>query len=260
MTHSYHVEPVDSKLAARLETVKARRTMKADLDSIFSQVATPATRTAGLNALHAMLARVCLGNDPKDVAVWFQPEVIPINESPVDLHRTISTRPESHATLAEQTEQMLNVVQGLCLMHEKTRGMFKRGENMKIILRLLEDPSKINSNLLQMALDTLTAILVDSSENIRVAWSIQDLRLFERIGMATVTKLLENRNVDRCARMKCIEFLYFYLMPEKSYLQPNVVETRLSGAMVSRSKTSEEKREFLKKYLPTFVRVMTPRS
>lgn len=65
-------------------------------------------------------------------AVWFQPEVTPVDGSPVDLHRTISTRPESLVTLAEQTEQMLNVVQGLCLMHEKTRDMFKREENMKV--------------------------------------------------------------------------------------------------------------------------------
>ncbi|RUS28982.1 cell division control protein 14, SIN component-domain-containing protein [Jimgerdemannia flammicorona] len=104
------------------------------------------------------------------------------------------------SALVEQIELMLNAVQGLCLIHVGSRRMFAQNNNMKVVsclcfvntlLLLLENPSKAEPSLLRATLDTLICILADSSEN---------TRLFERVGMATVTQLLKNRNVGHDVR------------------------------------------------------------
>ncbi|TFY72964.1 hypothetical protein EVG20_g4 [Dentipellis fragilis] len=70
-------------------------------------------------------------------------------------------------------------------------------------------PAKQDSAVVPLtsaALDTLLCILVDSSPA---------LRIFETLnGVHIVVKILKRANTPRDVRMKCLEFLYFYLMDE----------------------------------------------
>ena len=97
-------------------------------------------------------------------------------------------------------------------------------------------------------------------------------RTFENVdGLLTVTSLFKSRGTSREVKMKVVEFLYFYLMPETPYLS---ISSRQSsgelqrspskrlGAATSRNisgmgegpdeatKTTEEKQRFLGRYLP----------
>jgi len=65
-------------------------------------------------------------------------------------------------------------------------------------------------------LDTLLCILVDSSRSLRVFESCN--------GVQTIVKLLKRAHTPRDVRMKCLEFLYFYLMDETSSRSATSIE------------------------------------
>ncbi|KAK5004099.1 hypothetical protein LTR28_009346 [Elasticomyces elasticus] len=75
---------------------------------------------------------------------------------------------------------------------------------MNLLLDLLDaaNPPRVQS---QTLLVLVTALLATP----------QNTRSFEDIdGLLTVTSLFKSRSTSREVKMKCLEFLYFYLMPE----------------------------------------------
>ena len=100
---------------------------------------------------------------------------------------------------------------------------------------------------------TLVAALVDAPGNTRT---------FEALdGLLAITSLFRSRATSRDVKLKLVEFLYFYLMPEAPLL-PAVVDeegrsvgTQASGevrgpdGMVARTKTTEEKQAILGRHL-----------
>lgn len=98
----------------------------------------------------------------------------------------------------------LSNLQGILLLHPPSRTIFSREIYMNLLLDLL-DPFNcpaIQSSTLLVLVTTLLA-------------HPHNARAFERIdGLLTITSLFKSPNTTQSVKLKLIEFLYFYLMPE----------------------------------------------
>jgi hypothetical protein len=116
----------------------------------------------------------------------------------------------------------LNVLQGLMLLHPPSRILFHREDYMNLLLDLL-DPSN-PPNVQSQALLVLVTALLDQPGNTRV---------FEEVdGLLTVTSLFKNRSTTTEVKMRTLEFLYFYLMPEAP---PSTSSSAPNTAVLQRS-------------------------
>ncbi|KAI5467112.1 putative cell division control protein [Mariannaea sp. PMI_226] len=98
----------------------------------------------------------------------------------------------------------LDLIQGTMLLHPPSKALFSREQNMNLLLDLLEP---FNCPAIQSAtLLTLVTALIDTPRNTR---TFEDLD-----GLLTVTSLFKSRSTAREVKLKLVEFLYFYLMPE----------------------------------------------
>ncbi|OTA96478.1 hypothetical protein M434DRAFT_67688 [Hypoxylon sp. CO27-5] len=98
----------------------------------------------------------------------------------------------------------LDLVQGVMLLHPPSKTLFSRELYMNLLLDLLEPdfcPAIQSATIV-----TLVTALIDTPRNTRT---------FENLdGLLTITSLFRNRCTSREVKLKLIEFLYFYLMPE----------------------------------------------
>ncbi|KAF8914352.1 cell division control protein 14, SIN component-domain-containing protein [Gymnopilus junonius] len=122
--------------------------------------------------------------------------------------------------LAAQVTLALSIIQGIVLNHDASKVYMGRKCALEILLDLLlvsrhitppsdgsDSTSKSNSlPLTSIVLDTLLCVLVDSSPALRV--------FEEAHGVQAVVKILKRAGTPREVRMKCLEFLYFYLLDE----------------------------------------------
>lgn len=98
----------------------------------------------------------------------------------------------------------LDLIQGVFLLHPPSKTLFSREQNMNLLLDLLEP---FNCPAIQSAtLLTLVVALIDTPSNTRTFESLD--------GLLTVTSLFKSRSTSREVKLKLIEFLYCYLMPE----------------------------------------------
>ncbi|KAK2801461.1 hypothetical protein FQN51_005355 [Onygenales sp. PD_10] len=164
----------------------------------------------------------------------------------------------------------LDLIQGTLLLHPPSRSLFAREIYMNLLLDLLEPancPAIQSSTLL-----TLVTALLDNPANTRT-FEVLD-------GLLTVTSLFKMRTTTREVKLKLVEFLYFYLMPETPSIPsanaasaPNTAvlglqrsPSKLAGAFsksvsgvgeagmdgskgAGDTKTTEKKQELLGKYL-----------
>ncbi|CAK7220858.1 hypothetical protein SBRCBS47491_004332 [Sporothrix bragantina] len=98
----------------------------------------------------------------------------------------------------------LDLTQGVLLLHPPSKVLFAREKYMNLLLDLLEP---VNCPAIQSAtLLTLVVALIDTPQNTRA---------FEQLdGLLTVTSIFKSRSTSREVKLKLVEFLYFYLMPE----------------------------------------------
>ncbi|KAF5392987.1 hypothetical protein D9757_001163 [Collybiopsis confluens] len=138
--------------------------------------------------------------------------------------------------LATQIMLALSIIQGIALNHSRSKDWLGRIKSLEILVDLLlasrhvssipsssSEPSKTSSSsfLPSTTLDTLLCILVDSTSA---------LRAFEQCnGVQAIVKILKRAATPREVRMKCMEFLYFYLLDE----------TKPSSTMISTSDFSQ---------------------
>ncbi|KAI0813239.1 putative cell division control protein [Xylaria sp. FL0064] len=98
----------------------------------------------------------------------------------------------------------LDLIQGVMLLHPPSKALFSREMYMNLLLDLIEPdfcPAIQSATLL-----TLVTALIDTPQNTRT---------FEALdGLLAVTSLFRSRGTSRDVKLKLIEFLYFYLMPE----------------------------------------------
>ncbi|KAJ7369076.1 cell division control protein 14, SIN component-domain-containing protein [Mycena albidolilacea] len=139
------------------------------------------------------------------------------------------------ATLTSQLTLALSIIQGVCLTHAPTKIYLGRRYALEVLLDLFLSSRHVSSApfaggntpaagspvkpafgtplpLASVILDTLLCILVDSSPALRV---------FEAChGVHAVVKILKRAGTPREVRMKCLEFLYFYLLDETTASLP----------------------------------------
>lgn len=98
----------------------------------------------------------------------------------------------------------LSNLQGLLLLHPPSRTIFGREIYMNLLLDLL-DPYNCPAIQCSTLLVLVTALLATP----------QNTRTFEAIdGLLTITSLFKSRSTAQNVKLKLLEFLYFYLMPE----------------------------------------------
>lgn len=128
----------------------------------------------------------------------------------------------------------LSTLQGILLLHPPSRTLFAREIHMNLLLDLL-DPSCCPA-IQSTTLLTLVVSLLDHPRN---------TRCFEALdGLLTVTSLFKQRATSREVKMKLVEFLYFYLMPEGA-----ASGKTLGGVGGEGTRSTEEKQVMLAKYL-----------
>lgn len=98
----------------------------------------------------------------------------------------------------------LDLLQGILLLHPPSKCLFDRVTYMNLLLDLLDanNPPKMQSQTLLV----LVAALLDCPRNTRTFESID--------GLLTVTSVFKSRSTTKEVKMRSLEFLYFYLMPE----------------------------------------------
>ncbi|KAG2155130.1 cell division control protein 14, SIN component-domain-containing protein [Suillus bovinus] len=153
-------------------------------------------------------------------------------------------------TSCSQLCQGLSIIQGVSLHHKLSKSFLGRRFSLEILIELLlasrhtpiidvssretsfqapERPSPF-MHLTSAVLDTLLCVLVDSSPA---------LRAFEEVnGVQAVVKILKRAGTPREVRMKCLEFLYFYLMDETpTQIQPDETHSLPSSPISTRPNT-----------------------
>ncbi|KAI9840604.1 MAG: hypothetical protein M1837_001500 [Sclerophora amabilis] len=151
----------------------------------------------------------------------------------------------------------LDLIQGVLLLHPPSRALFAREIYMNLLLDLL-DPSNCPA-IQSCTLLTLVCALMAQPSNTRVFESLD--------GLLTVTSLFKQRSTSREVKLKLIEFLYFYLMPETTANTGTPMEashspSKLQGAFARGNngnsisagdrpviKNTEEKQALLGRYL-----------
>lgn len=122
----------------------------------------------------------------------------------------------------------LDLLRGVLLIHPPSRSLFAREIYMNLLLDLL-DPSSCPAVQSSAVLTLVTALLEQPSIT----------RCFENLdGLLTVTSLFKNRGTSREVKLKLMEFLYFYLMPETPFAARNK-ENERGGLQRSPSKASK---------------------
>ncbi|KAI9643874.1 hypothetical protein NHQ30_007225 [Ciborinia camelliae] len=246
----------------------------------------------GLRQVEGLLAQICLSNSPKsnadkrrsviDPGKEPPPPRKPLNELPNDaafreffrlqegfewnvamrlvtcLDRLMGKSNDGQSDLL--IIQTLELIQGVLLLHPPSRSLFSRELYMNHLLDLLEP---VNCPAIQSAtLLTLVCSLIDTPKNTRT---------FETLdGLLTITSIFKSRETSREVKLKLVEFLYFYLMPET----PSIPSTAATNALAlmqrspskhpggreeagkrraqsesEHTKTLEEKQELLGRYL-----------
>ncbi|KAJ3504652.1 hypothetical protein NLJ89_g7825 [Agrocybe chaxingu] len=215
-----------------------RESVQESLDELTSPRSSFKTKTKALQNLERHLATACCSttndSEARDSFLALQHTF----ELPVHLLSwiTLSTqRLEGLTTktavegadvdeLAAQFSLSLSLLQGIALNHEPSKRYLGRRRAVEVLLDLLlasrhlaspsdnaesQRSSKSIPNpphLTSIVLDTLLCILVDSTPA---------LRTFEETnGVQAVVKILKRAGTPREVRMKCLEFLYFYLLDE----------------------------------------------
>ncbi|RDX47754.1 hypothetical protein OH76DRAFT_1464930 [Lentinus brumalis] len=182
------------------------------------------------------------------------------------LERSLSKASTDHCqkseviTFASQLAQGMAIIQGVALIHNASKQFLGRRYPLEVLLTLLmvsrhlnppppsastpaspiagASPTSIATTtskspeipLASIVIDTLLCILVDS---------IPALRVFEDLnGVQVVVKILKRAGTPREVRMKCLEFLYFYLLDENA---PPETASAASEAVLSAPDATPER-------------------
>lgn len=208
-------------------------------DNISSKDSTKTRK--GLRQIEGLLAQICLSNSSlKSSAASHKRRASAITLS----QPQAATSPKKLSTLSEdpafreffrlQEGFEWNVATRLVSCLERLLGMSSSGQNDILILSalsnlqgilLLHPPSRtifsreIYMNLLLDLLDPFNCPAIQSSTLLVLVTTLlahpHNARAFERIdGLLTITSLFKSPNTTQSVKLKLLEFLYFYLMPE----------------------------------------------
>ncbi|KAK9494409.1 cell division protein Cdc14 [Lipomyces doorenjongii] len=104
----------------------------------------------------------------------------------------------------------LDLLQGVLLVHPPSRRVFAREVNMTILLDLLE-PQSSPAAIQGATVNTLVCALVEEWPNVRT---------FEALdGLESICTLFKRKDTDKEVKLRILEFLFFYLIPEPQATQ-----------------------------------------
>ncbi|TFK43854.1 cell division control protein 14, SIN component-domain-containing protein [Crucibulum laeve] len=221
-------------------------TMRDNLQNALDELSLPRSsnesKAQALETLERHLAVACMskdGSEEKDVFLalqytfecnvpsrllaWIGPSTLKLEQ--LTNKGVMDDMQESEAfKLSSQLAVALSLIQGVTLIHDASKRYLGRKASLEVLLDLLlasrhlsvpaESSTPGSSRKLSTAplplsstvLDTLLCILVDSPGALRV---FEDAN-----GTQAVVKILKRAGTPREVRMKCLEFLYFYLLDE----------------------------------------------
>ncbi|KAG8936169.1 hypothetical protein FRC02_004197 [Tulasnella sp. 418] len=230
------------------------------LDDLCSSRSSLARRSRALNALERLLAELCTSQERQRLMLFLELQngfecnvasrllaslamCLPAMQ---ELISSTSQQEESSSdptSLITHAQQSLSILQGIALIHPASKEFLGRKFSIHLLLDLLAiarhapsteslsaSSSSISSSssltagassLASSVLDTLLCILVDSPAALRV--------FEESNGVENVVKTLKRAGLARDIRMKCLEFLYFYLLPEDGSPPPNLRSASTPG-------------------------------
>ncbi|KAF2188956.1 cell division control protein 14 [Zopfia rhizophila CBS 207.26] len=276
--------------------------MEALLSLAFDNIASKDTAKIrkGLRQIEGMLAQICLSSGKSKPSTPSHRR----NASAINLGEQQTYSPKKLGALAEDPafREFFRLQEGFewnvairlvdCL--ERLLGMQSNGQNDLLILSalsnlqgllLLHPPSRtifgreIYMNMLLDLLDPYNCPAIQSSTLLVLVTSLlatpQNTRTFENTdGLLTVTSLFKSEETSQNVKLKLLEFLYFYLMPEApppTASAPSTAmglqrsPTKLTGAFERRNSTvsgdegggvskknirsQEEKQHMLARYL-----------
>ncbi|KAI0775406.1 cell division control protein 14, SIN component-domain-containing protein [Irpex lacteus] len=202
--------------------------------------------TAGTGSTEALQSFVSLQdtfecNVPFRLLVWISSclSVLSVLSS-----KSSTTNHDAELTIiSTQIAQALSIIQGTALIHAGSKRYLGRRYPLEVLVDLFYSsrrappvPTSVSTNLsvpsptsmyskrskdstatsiplANIVLDTLLCILVDAPSSLRVFESVN--------GVHTLVKMFKRAATPREVRMRCIEFLYFYLMDESLLSQPS---------------------------------------
>ncbi|GJJ07224.1 hypothetical protein Clacol_001424 [Clathrus columnatus] len=214
------------------------------LDELACQRRSLSRRSEMLDSLEQLLARICAPAATNDLNEFIKLQenfecnvasrlmyhitaLSPLLQQAVNTMNNNSGSDEEASSICRVITQSLQVVQGLALLHSPSKQYLGKRWCIELFVDLLSiarhlsplplaNSTQINTNtntrstcapsLASTTIDTLLCILVDSPST---------LRIFEQVdGIEVVVKTLKRAGVARDIRIKCLEFLYFYLIDE----------------------------------------------
>ncbi|KAI8832743.1 cell division control protein 14, SIN component-domain-containing protein [Chytriomyces cf. hyalinus JEL632] len=114
---------------------------------------------------------------------------------------------EREAIVEDEITQILALIEGICLLHYASKTQFRDTENMKSLLGLLHHSNK---RVVIASMDCIEAVLAESAASHR---SFEDMD-----GVSHVCRFIGmGASVHHSIRIKCVELLSLYIMPETEY-------------------------------------------
>ncbi|CCG82207.1 Cell division control protein 14 [Taphrina deformans PYCC 5710] len=119
-------------------------------------------------------------------------------------HLSSEVSEEEQEELAAWLCDALYLLQGALLLHEPSRSLFSRSANMAFLVEFLA--CEYTKEIHMDAIQALVSALVDRPGN---------LRTFEQVGgLRSISDLFLHGQTAHQVKVKLLEFLYFYLIPE----------------------------------------------
>ncbi|KAK9446666.1 cell division protein Cdc14 [Limtongia smithiae] len=239
------------------------------LASSFDQLSSydPSAVRRGLRHIEGLLAHICRPSPDSDHSLLEDPaycEFLRLQDG-FEWNLTLRLLSCLERLLGQPSSELqslliisaLDLIQGVLLIHPPSRRLFSRSVNMTIFLDLLDPMS--DPSVQSATMNALVCALVNEWANVRT---------FETLdGLATVCTLFRRKETDHEVKLKILEFLFCYLVPESS--SSSQPESYFSGTSSSHSspestsqttnsqsscrrhssRTTQEKQKMLGKYL-----------
>ncbi|WVQ84842.1 hypothetical protein IAT38_006999 [Cryptococcus sp. DSM 104549] len=200
-------------------------------------------RMAALKALEGWLVEACLNGDDVQLEKLLEHQPYDALIALLSRHAQTLSQRSAHTSLPAGDELAMSLVpelsalvgmlQGICLISKACKNSVGEGWVMEMfidVLLLLRSQPAAEDGQKQISysiMELLFCVLVDSPKNART---------FEKLsGLEAVVRVLKGSGVTKEVRMKCIEFLYFYLLPEQNDPQRAVSSSSSSSASSAES-------------------------
>ncbi|KAH9939362.1 cell division control protein 14, SIN component-domain-containing protein [Epithele typhae] len=226
--HDILQDALDALSSPRISTTAKGDALVA-IEHVLAETADP--RATGLPGYFNALQDTFQCNVASRIIAWTA-ETSPMLDNALKKHPANPEDNAAVATLSAQLTLAMTIIQGVALVHKSSKQFLGRSYPLEVLLDLFlvsrhlshsptgpSVPTSPKSGvfsapvykseevpLASVVLDTLLCVLVDA---------VPALRTFEELnGVQVVVKILKRSGTPREVRMKCLEFIYFYLMDE----------------------------------------------